>query len=141
MLCTILKVLTVIVVEDIAHMVEMKDLLPDTHFGGQPGHTTTDTIHYLVGKIKSAWGKKRVALVLFLDVEGAFPNAVTDRLIHNLKKQRIPTTYVKFIERLLKGQKTKLKFNDFISEYIDITNGIGQGDPISMLLCICNLQC
>lgn len=86
MLCTILKVLTVIVVEDIAHMVEMKDLLPDTHFRGQPGHTTTDTIHYLVGKIKSAWGKKRVALVLFLDVEGAFPNAVTDRLIHNLKK-------------------------------------------------------
>ncbi|EDQ99744.1 uncharacterized protein LACBIDRAFT_315287 [Laccaria bicolor S238N-H82] len=27
-----------------------------------------------------------------------------------------------------------MKFNDFISEYIDIMNGIGQGDPISMLL-------
>jgi len=45
-----------------------------------------DAIHYLVGKIKSVWGKKRVTSVLFLDVEGAFPNAVTDRLIHNLKK-------------------------------------------------------
>jgi len=57
-----------------------------------------DAIHYLVGKIKAAWGKKKVTLVLFLDVEGAFPNTVTDRLIHNLKKRRIPAAYVKFVE-------------------------------------------
>ena len=86
LLCTIPKVLTAIVMEDISHMVEKDALLPDTHFGGRPGRTTTDAIHYLVGKIKSAWGKKQVASVLFLDVEGAFPNAVTDRLIHNLKR-------------------------------------------------------
>lgn len=65
---------------------EKNALLPDTHFGGCPGRTTTDAIHYLVDKIKSAWGRKKVASILFLDVEGAFPNAVTDRLIHNLKK-------------------------------------------------------
>ena len=29
-----------------------------------------------------------------------------------------------------------MKFDDFISEIIDITNGIGQGDPLSMLLYI-----
>jgi len=84
-------------------MIEKNTLLPDTHFGERPGHTTTDAIHYLVGKIKAAWGKKRVASVLFLNVEGAFPNAVMDRLIHNLKKQQIPTRYVKFMERLLRG--------------------------------------
>lgn len=136
LLCTIPKVLTAIVAENISHLVEKEFLLPDTHFGGRPGRTTTDAIHYLVGKIKAAWGKRKVTSVLFLDVEGAFPNAVTDRLIHNLKKRRIPTTYVKFIERLLQGRKTRLKFDDFISELIDIENGIGQGDPISMLLYI-----
>ena len=32
-----------------------------------------------------------------------------------------------------------MKFDDFVSEFIDLTNGIGQGDPISMLLYIlCN---
>ena len=136
LLCTIPKVLTAIVAEDVSFMIEKNMLLPDTHFGGRPGCTTTDAIHYLVGKIKAAWGKKKVASVLFLDVEGAFPNAVTDRLIHNLKKRRIPTAYVKFVERLLRGRKTKMKFDDFVSEFIDITNGIGQGDPISMLLYI-----
>ena len=87
-------------------------------------------------KIKSAWGKKRVTSVLFLDIEGAFPNTVTDRLIHNLKKRRILTKYIKFIKQLLQGWKTRLKFDDFISKYINITNSIGQGDPISMLLYI-----
>ena len=134
LLCMIPKVLTVIVAESISHLVEKNTLLPDTHFRGQPGRTMTDAIHYLVGKVKSAWGKKKVTLVLFLDVEGALPNTVTDRLIHNLRKRQIPTAYVKFVEWLLKGRKTKLKFDDFISEFINIMNGIGQGNPLSMLL-------
>ena len=94
----------------------------------------TDAIRYLVDKVKSAWGKKKVASILFLDVEGAFPNTVTNRLIHNLKKRRIPASYIKFIKRLLEGRRNKMTFDDFISIYIDIINGIGQGDPISMLL-------
>ena len=37
---------------------------------------------------------------------------------------------------LLIGQKTRLKFDDYVSEVTDITNGIGHGDPLSMLLYI-----
>lgn len=74
--------------------------------------------------------------ILFLDVEGAFPNAVTKRLIHNLRKRRIPNAYITFIEKLLTGRRTKLKFNDFVSESIEILNGIGQGNPLSMILYI-----
>jgi len=65
LLCTILKVLTAIVAESVSHLVEKDALLADTHFGGSPGHTTTDAVHYLVGKVKLAWGQKRVASVLF----------------------------------------------------------------------------
>jgi len=75
-----------IVAEDIAHLMEKNTLIPDTHFGGHPGHTTMVAIHYLVDKVKAAWGRKKAASILFLDVEGAFPNAVTKRLIHNLMK-------------------------------------------------------
>jgi hypothetical protein len=45
---------------------------------------TTDVVHALVDKVKSAWRWGKVVSVLFLDVEAAFLNAVTDRLIHNL---------------------------------------------------------
>jgi hypothetical protein len=77
-----------------------------------------------------------VVSVLFLDVEGAFPNTVTDRLIHNLKRRRIPAMLIRFVTNLLTNRKTRIKFDDYISEYYDIINGKGQGDPLSMLLYI-----
>jgi hypothetical protein len=131
-----MKVLTGIVAKNLSQLVERQHLLPQTHFGGRPGRTTTDAIHYLIDRIKGAWRKDSVASILFLDVEGAFPNAVTDRLIHNLKRRRFPSVYIHFIEQLLTGRRTKLKFDDFISESMNILNGIGQGDPLSMILYI-----
>ena len=72
--------------------------------------------------------------VLFLDIEGAFPNAVTDRLIHNMRKRRIPRCYTDFVKKLLTGRETRLRFDDFLSDPIPIDNGVGQGDPISMIV-------
>lgn len=130
------KVLITLVADNISQLVEQHQLLPKTHFGGRPGRTTTDAIHYLVHKVKRAWANDQVASVLFLDVEGAFPNAVADLLIHNLKSRRIPEVYTKFVKQLLTNRRTKLKFDDFMSETINVINGIGQGDPLSMLLYI-----
>ena len=113
LLCTMAKVLTAIVAEDISYMVENELLLPANHYGGRPGRMTTDAVHVLVDKVKSAWRRGKVVSILYLDVEGAFPNAVTDRLIHNLRRRRIPTVYVHFIAELLKGRKTRMKFDDF----------------------------
>ena len=44
--------------------------------------------------------------------------------------------YVAFIKQLFTGRHTRFKFDDFVSESIDILNGIGQGDPLSMILYI-----
>ena len=88
----------------------------------------------LTYKIKDAWRKHQVVSVLFLDIEGAFPNAVNERLVHNLRTRKVPTKIVKFIQNLLKERSTTLKFDDFVSERIALDNGIGQGDPLSMIL-------
>ena len=71
------KVLTVIVAENLSRVVEQHQLLPKMHFRGRPGRSTADTVHYLVDKVCMAWRSNKVASVLFLDIEGAFPNAVT----------------------------------------------------------------
>jgi hypothetical protein len=36
-------------------------------------------------RIKNAWRKKKVASVLFLDIKGAFPNAVPEKLVQNMR--------------------------------------------------------
>ena len=136
LISTMAKVLTSVVAENLSQIVEQHWLLPRTHFGGRPGRSTVDAVQYLVHKICTAWRTNKVVSVLFLDVEGAFPNAVTSKLIHNLKKRRIPTAIVRFVEQLLHNRKTRLKFDDYVSEIISVTNRIGQGDPLSMLLYI-----
>src|SRR5713226_8660792 len=107
-------------------------LLPNKQFGGSPGCTTTDAMHLLTYKIKGAWRKGSVASVLFLDIEGAFPNAVPSKLIHNLRKRRVPNKLIKFITGMLEGHETTLRFNDYASDPQPIDNGIGHGDPLSM---------
>ncbi|KAJ3518307.1 hypothetical protein NMY22_g13741 [Coprinellus aureogranulatus] len=136
LLSTIGKVLSSIVADDISRLIEEHELLPPTHFGGRPNRTTTDALHYLVMRIKQAWRRGDVVSVLFLDVEGAFPNAVTDKVLHNMRKRRIPERYVNMVANMLEGRKTKLRFDDFLSEFIHIDNGIGQGCPLSMILYI-----
>jgi hypothetical protein len=90
----------------------------------------------MVSHIKEAWRNGKAASILFLDVEGAFPNAVSDRLIHNLRRRRIPEVHINFVKQILSGRRTRLTFDDYVSEPLQILNGIGQGDPLSMILYI-----
>ena len=49
------------------------------------GIITTDTMHVITHKVKNAWHSGKVAVALFLNVQGAFPNSVCKQLIHNIK--------------------------------------------------------
>src|SRR5579863_6174974 len=128
------KVIAAIVADHLSYLTEKHQLLPAHHFGGRPGRTTTDAIHLLTCKIKDAWRAGKVAAILFLDIEGAFPNAVPEHLAQNLRKRGVPAKYVKFVENMLKNRVTKLKFDGYESKNYSINNGIGQGDPLSMIL-------
>ena len=136
LLNTTAKLLTAIIADRTSYILESHNLLPATHFGGRPGRTTEDSLHLLESTVRHAWRQNKVVAALFLDIEGAFPNAVTDRLVHNMKKRRIPAVVISFVERMLKGRRTQLRFDDYTSEWFEIRNGIGQGDPFSMLLYI-----
>lgn len=136
LLSTTAKLLSAIVAEDMTWLIEKHHLLPANHFGGRPGRTTTDALHYLVNKVKKAWKHGKVVTILFLDVEGAFPNAVPEQVVHNLKKRQIPEPYVVLIKNMLTDRRTCLRFDDYLSQPWTINNGIGQGCPLSMIIYI-----
>jgi len=85
LLDTIGKLFSSLVAEDLTHLCDKHHLLPSHQFGGRPGHTTTNAILLIVNRIKQAWRAKKVAAVLFLDVQSAFPNMVKEVLLHNMK--------------------------------------------------------
>jgi len=132
LLNTLWKVLTAIVAGQLTFITEKHHLLLANHFGGRPGRMITDAMHLLANTIKASWRAGKVTLVLFLDIEGAFPNAVPSWLEHNLHKRKVPRKIVDFIHNMLQDWVTALKFDGYTSEPIKIDNGIGQGDPLSM---------
>ena len=83
-----------------------------------------------------AWRQGKVVSALFLDIKGAFPNAVTNCLVHIMKCYWLPPEIISFTKRMLAGRKTKLWFDDYTFNWFSITNRIGQGDPLSMILYI-----
>jgi len=89
-------------------------------------------MHLLANMIKASWRAGKVKSALFLDIEGAFPNTVPSCLEHNLCKRQVPSKIVEFICKMLRRRVTTLKFNGYMSEPINIDNGIGQGNPLSM---------
>jgi len=134
LLNTMWKVIMAIVASHITFYTEKYQLLPANHFGGCPGRTTADVIHLLTNKVKVAWRKQEVVSVLFLDIEGAFPNVNPMRLVHNIRNRHLPSKYTNFVQNMLTGRATVLKFNGYASEQMIIDNRIGQGDPLSMVL-------
>jgi hypothetical protein len=95
---------------------EKYNLLPKNQFGGQPGCATTDVLHLITTKVFDSWAKRKTVGLLFLDIEGALPNATHDRLIHNLRKQRVPTKLVQYVKAMLTGCHTKLHFDNYESK-------------------------
>jgi hypothetical protein len=109
---TTCKLLTAIIAEQVLNLLEQHKLLPKTHFGGWPGWTTTNSLHLLEVTVKNAWWSGKVASILFLDIEGVFPNTVMDQLAHNMKKRRLPPEIVNFTTHMLTGWWMQLEFND-----------------------------
>ena len=107
------------------------NILPANHFGARPSHTTTDSLHLLVKKVKDAWRARKVASTLFLDVQGAFPSMAVDWLLHNMWMQGILMEYMEWMKRRLIGWQTALVFDDHQKAYFAINNRLDQGDPFS----------
>lgn len=76
LLNTMWKVVIGIVTEQLTYLVEEFQLLLAMYFGGRPRCTTSDAMHLLMNKIKTSWRAGKVTSVLFLDIEGAFPNVL-----------------------------------------------------------------
>ena len=134
LLNTLAKVLSVIIAKQMMYYAEKHNLLPPNHFSGRVKKNATDVVHLLVHHIKGQWQKEKVVTALFLDIKGAFSNAINEQLIHNLKSRWIPSKIIKYVANMLCDRSTMLRFDDHISKPIKIDNIIGQGDPLSMAL-------
>jgi hypothetical protein len=51
---------------------EKAGILPNNQYGARPGWLTMDTLHMVINTVKDTWLEGKVAMVLCMDVKGAF---------------------------------------------------------------------
>jgi len=136
LLNTLGKVLEAVISNRIKFIAETHDLLPDTQYGARTNRATETALQQITEKIHTIWGRggKRVASLLSLDVSKAFDRVSHVRLVHNLRKRRIPESLVRWVEDFLSGRRTEVKVNDFVLPEAPVSVGIPQGSPISPIL-------
>ena len=75
-----------------------------------------------------------MATLLSMDVAGAFDTVPHRRLIHNLRKRKIPKWITDWTAIFLKERRTTLTINRRVTEEFAVRTGIPQGSPISPIL-------
>ena len=76
----------------------------------------------------------RTVTLLSLDVSKAFDRVSHPRLIHNLRKRRIPLLLTNWINSFLSNRCTKIRIGNYTSQEMGISVGIPQGSPISPII-------
>ena len=136
LLNTLGKVLESLVAGRISALAERHSLLPDEQYGARPGRSTEDALLNLQETIQAEWTKtpRAVISILSLDVSKAFDRMSHERLLHNLRKRRIPELLVYWVKSFLSNRETAFRIGSYTSSQRTTSCGIPQGSPLSPIL-------
>lgn len=136
LLSTLGKVIEAVLANRIRSFAETNNLLPPGHYGGRQKHSTTDALLHLTAWTKNKWREKKVVGVLFVDVQAAFPTVNPTRLCNTLEKMGFCPLITRLLFNYLSNRKTTINFGSFESEPKDLSIGLPQGSPLSVILYI-----
>ena len=130
------KALERIVADRLSSLAEEHSLLPKFQMGERPKRDTITALDLLIEQIHTVWnsGSQWVATMLCLDITGAYNFASYPRLLHILRRLRIPTWIVGWVESFLQNRFSTIRIASEESELRPVQNGIPQGSPISPIL-------
>lgn len=83
----------------------------------------------MVHQIKELWREGQIVSVLFMDVKGAFPSVDLKMLYHELWMLGVQNKIIEWLQWRYANQKTRLVFDDYVSEVDSALGGEDQGNP------------
>lgn len=136
LLNTLGKVIESIMGKKISYLAETYQLLPEAQMGARRGKSTETALELLTEQIHTIWGQGqgKVATLLSMDVAGAFDTVSYQRLIHNLRRRKIPQWVTNWVNSFLNDRSMTLAIHQKRTEQFAVRTGIPQGSPLSPIL-------
>lgn len=128
------KVLEHIVAKRLSYFAGKANLIPGTQFGGKANYSTTDAILSFTNDVEVAWSKGKVTTALTFDIKGYFDFVNHRRLLHELRRKKIPIQIVRWVDSFLTDRQAAVCLDGIRGEMKEVENGIPQGSPVSPIL-------
>ena len=77
--------------------------------------------------IHQAWKDGNIFSAIFMDVSEAFNNVHHMRLIHNMRKRKIPSEIAQWMLSFLSNRSIRMRFNGIITDSINTLYGHPSG--------------
>ena len=134
LLNTINKIMKFILIKRINYLAKMYNLLSRTHFNVRKNTFTKHALHYMMKRIHSTWNKRKIIMIMLLNVMRTFDNITRQRLLHNLRMKRLDEKLMRFINFFLSNKMTILKIDEYDIEWLEIFVDTSQDSFMSSIL-------
>lgn len=136
LLNTLGKALESVIANRMTTLAEQHKMLPDSQMGGRRRRSCETALELLTEQIHIVWniGKDKVATLLSMDVVGTFDHVSRERLLHSLRKRRMPEWRVPSTGSFMQERRTTLTVGSQTTEMRTVAAGIPQELPVSPIL-------
>ena len=104
------------------------------------GRRIDHTVHLLRDLIDLANKENLEAAFIFLDQEKAFDRVDHEFLYKTMNAFGIGNNFIQWVKQIYSTAVTRVKVNGFLSGPIPLMRGVRQGDPLSFLLYVLNIE-
>ena len=121
----------------------LKQVLPTIIHKSQSavdGRRIDNTVHLLRDLIDLANKENLEAAFIFLDQEKAFDRVDHQFLYKTMNAFGIGNNFIQWVKQIYSTAVTRVKVNGFLSEPVPLGRGVRQGDPLSFLLYVLNME-
>ena len=130
LLCSMSKLLTKIISEKLSQTIKTSE----EQQGFRRNRSTVDAIFVLRQLVEKAIEFDRPLFLCFVDLKQAFDRVQLNHVVNILKHQEIDSRIVEVIRKLNTQNSTFIKIQNTLSEQVQISKGIRQGDSLSPTL-------
>ncbi|XP_044745437.1 uncharacterized protein LOC123307262 [Coccinella septempunctata] len=131
---TIEKVLERTVYEQLLRHVESNEILMSNQSGFRKGYSCEAALQFMITKIKVEMDSDKYVVCVFLDLKRAFETIDRRILMRKLRQYGVSGVVYDWFDSYLRNRKQKVRFNDGVSEELDVDSGVPQGSVLGPLL-------
>ena len=106
----------------------------ESQFGFMPGRSTTDAIFILKQTLEKHREGQKDIIITFIDIEKAYDGVPREDIWRCTRERNVPETYVKLIQDMYRGCKTKVRSAAGESDSFNVDVGLHQGSTLSPYL-------